>query len=264
MATKSKLSRIEKRKRLEALFDRGAYVRFNRDEDGRPVVNPEEESDTDMQIWVCPPSPLQREMAVREAQAERARVILEARRDENSASWVTIRGYIANLSNETLIEYVLDLDEAEFLSQARRDILQQKEWEDFNSLRDAMRQYEEAGSPVDDPEWEPLLKRDEEFGRQVNERFDEVRADAQSGYKVMPRVKVEEKAIDRRIEQAGSAAFVASYEDWMLFYACRDDEDHSVLYFEEKDEIRSLPQPVQDALSNKLASFITEVSEAKN
>lgn len=264
MATKSKLSRIEKRKRLEALFDRGEYVRFNRDEKGRPVVNPEVESETDMQIWVCPPSPLQREMAVREAQAARARVMLEARKNEDSPSWLTIRSFIANLSNDALIQYVLDLDEGDYLSQARRDVLQQKEWDDFNSLRDAMRQYEEAGSPVGDPEWEPLLKRDEEFGSQVTTRADEIRDDAEAGYKHMPRVKVEEKAVDKRVEQAGSAAFVTSYEEWMLFYACRDDDDHSVLYFENKDEVKSLPQPVQQALADQLSDFISEASEAKN
>lgn len=264
MATKSKLSRIEKRKRLEALFDRGAYVRFNADENGRPVIDPEVESDTDMKIWVGPPSPLQREMAVREAQAHRARLMIEARRNTDSPSWLTIRSFIVGLSTDDLIDYVLDLDEGEHLTQARRDVLRDKEWEDFNSLRDAMRQYEEAGEPEGDPEWEPLLERDREFGRQVNERADEIRDNALAGYKLMPRDRVEEKAIDKRVEQAGSAAFVNAYEEWMLFYACRDDEDHSVLYFEDKNEIKSLPQAVQDALAEKLAKFITEASEAKN
>lgn len=264
MATKSKLSRIEKRKRLEALFDRGAYVRFNADSDGRPIVDPEVESESDMKIWVGPPSPLQREMAVREAQANRARMMIEARNNTDSTAWLTIRSFIAQLGTDDLIEYVLDLDEGEYISQARRDILLQKEWEDFNQLRDAMRQYEEAGSPVGDPEWEPLLERDREFGKQVNDRADEIRDDAKEGYKLMPRVKIEEKAIDKRIEQAGSAAFVNAYEEWMLFYACRDDEDHSVQYFDGKDEIKALPQPVQDALALKLAGFITDASEAKN
>lgn len=264
MAGKSKLSRIEKRKRLEALFDRGAYIRVNADPDGRPIVDPEEESDSDIKIWVGPPSPLQREMAVREAQAQRARMMIEARKSDDSPSWLTIRAFITGLKTEDLIEYVLGLDENDYLSQARRDVLQHKEWEDFNALRDLMRQYEEAGSPVGDPEWDPLLERDRVFSTQVNDRVDQIRDDARDGYKHMPRQKIEERAIDKRIEQAGSAAFVNAYEEWMIFYACRDDEDHSALYFENKDEIKSLPEPVQDALNDKLAAFITEASEAKN
>lgn len=264
MATKTKLSRIEKRKRFEALFDRGGYVRFNRDENGRPVIDPETASEDDMLVWVTPPTPLQREMSVREAQAGRARMMIEARSSTESPSWLTVRGFISGLKTDDLIDYVLDLDEGEYLSQARRDVLQQKEWDDFNALRDAMRQYEEAGSPVGDPEWEPLLERDRSFGEQVSERADEIRDDAKAGYKHMPRAKVEERAVDRRIEQAGSAAFVSEYEEWMLFYSCRDDEDHTVLYFENKDEIKSLPSEVQKALADKLADFITDSSEAKN
>lgn len=264
MATRSKLSRIEKRRRLEDLFDRGAYITFNRDSDGRPIVNPTVSSDSDMKIWVAPPSPLQREMAVREAQASRARVMIEARKDENSTTWLTIRAFIANLKTDALIEYVLDLDTNEFLSDARRDVLKQPEWEDFNALRDAMRQFEEAGSPEDDEEWKPILSRDIEFGRQVNDRAEEIRSDARDGYKHMPRPKIEEKAIDKRVDQAGSAAFVSAYEEWMLFYAVRDDEDHSTLYFEDRNDVKSLPQPVQQALGDKLNDFIVDASEAKN
>lgn len=264
MATRSKLSRIEKRKRLDALFDRGAYVRFNSDADGRPVIEPETHDESDMLIWVAPPSPFQREMAVREAQASRARTMIDARDNEDSTTWVTIHNYIRQLTTNVLIDYVLDLDDTEYLTQARRDVLQQKDWEDFNALRDAMRAYEEAGSPVGDPEWESLLERDRKFGQQVLERAEEVKDDARAGYLHMPRGKVEEIALEKRIEQAGSAAFMSAYQEWLRFYACRDDEDHLALYFDAPDDIKKLPQPVQDALSAKLGEFITDSAEAKN
>lgn len=257
------LTRLQKRKKLEALFDRGGYVRFNRDADGRPLINPEP-SDTDMLIWVGPPSPFQREMAVREAQAHRARVMLEARDDADSAAWVTIRSFIRSLNIDGLVDYILELDDQDFYTQARRDILQQKEWEDVNALRDAIRQYEEAGSPQGDPEWEPVLQRDREFTRQVIERAEELRDDARAGYLHMPRAELETKASEKRVEQAGSAAFMTSYEEWMMFYACRDDEDHSELYFESKDDVKKLPLTVQGALAEKLGEFIADAGEAKN
>lgn len=263
-ATKSKLTRIEKRRRLDALFDRGGYVRLGKADDQKFTIDPEVESEDDLLIWVGPPSPLQREMAVREAQAGRARLMVDARSNENSTEWITIRGFIAELSREPLIDYILDLDETEFLSQGRRDVLMQKEWEDFNSLRDAMRQYEEAGSPQDDPEWKSLLERDRAFGEQVTERAVEHRADASAGYALMPREQLEEKAIEKRIEQAGSAAFMTKYEEWMLFYSCRDDVDHKLLYFDTPDDVKSLPDEVQVAFGTKLAAFIADAAEAKN
>lgn len=264
MATKTKLTRIDKRKRLEALFDRGAYVRFNSDEGNRPVINPEVESESDLRIWVAPPSPLQREMAVREAQAGRARVMIEARDEANSTTWLTIHNFVRGLSTDELITYIVDLDDSDYLTQARREVLLYPEWEDFNALRDAMRQYEESGANEDDEEWAPLLERDRVFGEQVMSRADELREDARAGYALMPREKLEENALEKRVEQAGSAAFMTQYEEWMLFYSCRDDEDHGALYFESLDDMKSLPVEVQGALAVRLTAFIQESSEAKN
>ena len=263
MATRSKLTRIEKRKKLEALFDKGAYVWFTGDE-GSVIIHTEDEAtDEDMAIWVRPCSPLQREMVVRESQAARARAVVAAR-DERSIEWVTVRGYIAGLSFDALVDYVLELDDSDRLSEARRDVLKEKEWEDFNQLRDAMRQYEDAGSPVDDPEWQPLLDRDTAFGSQVNARADELRESAYEAHKLMPRARLEERAIDKRIDQAGTGQFVDSYEIWTLFYSCRDDEDHLSLFFDDIAEMRSQPEELLQALRDKLASFITEAGEAKN
>jgi hypothetical protein len=262
--TSSKLTRIEKRRKLDALFDRGGYVRFGADSQGRPIVDPEVESPDDLSIWVGPPSPLQREMAIRDGQAARARVVLEAKNHEGSDQWLTIRAFVASMPTDDLIEFILALDETDYIAQARRDVLVEKQWEDFNQLRDAMRQYEEAGSPVGDPEWEPLLERNRQFADQVISRSEELENDARDALKLMPRGKIEEKATDLRIEQAASTAFMAKYEENMLFYACRDDEEHKELYFEDVDDMKSQPQEVQQGLARKLASFINEATEAKN
>jgi hypothetical protein len=260
----SRLTRIDKRKKLDALFDRGGYVRLNSDSQGRPIVDPEVESPNDVLVWVGPPSPLQREMAIRDAQASRARAVLQARNDESSDTWATIRAFIASMSKEELIEFIIDLNETDYIAQARRDVLVEKQWEDFNQLRDAMRNYEDAGSPAGDPEWEPLLERNRDFADQVLARADVLEGDARGGYKFMPRANLEEKAVDLRIEQAASSAFMVAYEENMLFYSCRDDEDHKALYFDSVDDMKSQPQEMQDGLARKLASFITDAGEAKN
>ena len=261
MGNASKLTSIQKRKRLQALFERGGYVRFN--ESG---VLGKDDDDTDdvIKIWVGPPSPFQREMAIREAQASRSRAMLEARNKEDSSQYVNARAFLTGLPNEELADYVLDLDEAERMSKARREVLLEKEWEDFTSLRDAMRQFEEAGSPQDDPEWAPLMRRDREFGEAVQAQAQKLREAARESYTLMPRVEVEAKALEKRIDQAGSSVFMKTYEDWMLFYACRDDEDHNLQFFEDVNDLKSMPDEVQVALSECLALFINEAAEAKN
>lgn len=261
----SKLTRIEKRKRMSALFDRGDYVYFTATEDGTPIIreSKEQAEPGDMKIWVRPANPLQREMVVREAQAARARALVSSK-DPESKDWINVRAFVVQLSQESLVDYVIDLDESDRVSEARRDVLKEPEWEDFNALRDAMRQYEEAGSPKDDPEWTSLLKRDEEFGRQVAERARELRESANEAMLLMPRAELEKRAYDKRADQAGTAAFMDAYELWMLFYACRDEDDHNELYYESPDEMREQPQELQDALSTRLAQFVADAGEAKN
>lgn len=264
MASARKLTRIQRRERLEKLFDKGRYVYFTADDDGGVVIHSKEEAtDTDLRIWVCPPNPLQREQVVREAQAARARAVVTGK-DPNSNEWITIKAFISQLSDDGLVDFIMDLDEQERLSEARRETLKEKEWEDFNDLRDAMRQYEEAGSPSDDPEWKSLLDRDAEFGRQVFKRGDELREAAMEANKLIPRAKLEERAFGKRVEQAGSAAFMRDYEMWTLFYGCRDDVDHSELYFLDPADLKAQPEDLQDALGAMLASFVTEAAEAKN
>lgn len=264
-ALPSKQQRIEKRKRMDALFDRGQYIYFTGDGEGRVLIrkSKDDADPDDLRIWVRPASPIQREMIVREAQAERARRILTAK-DPDSNDYVTTKGYVATLSFEALVDYVLELDESTRITEARRDVLKEKEWEDFNTLRDAMRQYDEAGAPSDDPEWKPLLERDAEFGRQVSAQAGVLRENASDATKLMPRERLEDRAWDKRIDQMGNAAFMESYEAWTLYFACRDDEDHATLFFDDVNDLKSQPQELQDALSDLLASFIQEAGEAKN
>ena len=261
MGNASKLTSIQKRKRLEALYARGESICFGPDGVKPKDAEPAEE---DIQVWVGPPSPLQREMAIREATAARNRAVLAAKRNEADSFIVNASVFVAALDDMTLVEYILDLDDAERLTRARREVLLQKEWEDFNALRDAMRQFEEAGSPTDDPEWAPLLERDTQFGAAVDQEYEKLREGDREGTKLIPRSEQEKRAIDKRVEQQGSALFLKTYEDNMLWYACRDDDDHSVLFFESVQDLRSMPEEVQEALSDALATYVNEAAEAKN
>jgi len=248
-----------------ALYETGGLLRFGKGDDGKPVVKTDDEpSSDDVAIWVGPPSPLQREMAVREAQAARARAMLEARKKEESDQYVNARAFLANLDFEDLVDYVLDSEENERITRARRDVLAEKEWEDFNNLRDAMRQFEEAGSPWEDPEWADLLERDRMFGEQVFNRGNQIREADREGLILQPREELEKRALDRRIEIAGTSVFMRVYDEWMLFYACRDDEDHTLQFFENIAEMKSAPEEIQIALKEKLDEFINDPVEAKN
>lgn len=253
----SKTANIQKRKKLQALFERGRLVHFNSDGEV-PEPTPDGVS-----VWVGPPSPLQREQAIREAQAARSRAVAAARsHDENSES-SQVRVMIAALEDDGVIDFIMVSEEGTRLAEARRRVLAKEEWEDFNSLRDAMRQYEEAGYP-DTDEWKPLLARDLAFGDQVSEQAQELRENDREILTLLPRSEHEKRIIDRTVDQAGSAAFLRVYDRYMLWCGVRDDENHSELFFDDPDELFSLPQAAQDAIRAAYTEFVTEAGEAKN
>src|ERR1035437_7878251 len=94
-------TRIEKRKRLSALFEVGKTVRFGPNGVDMP------EHPNDIAIWVGPPNPFQREMALRDAQGARARATLEARDSEHSEQYVNARAFIRNFDKDGVVDFVL-------------------------------------------------------------------------------------------------------------------------------------------------------------
>jgi hypothetical protein len=257
--TVARATHITKRRKLAELFERGGEVRFNADgvNDGEPLKD-------DIVVWVRPPSPLERDQSLREATATRARAVLAAKRnpDEDPDS-VTVQGNLAAMEVSDLIDFLLAQETGDHRQEANRRVLAEEEWEDFEALRDSMRQWEEEGFPETE-EWQPLIDRDAEFGRQVDAAFEVIEAAAREAYELMSRPVLEKKVYNLRIEAVGNQAFMKTYQEQMLYFACRDGDDHSLYFFENVRELNGMPEEVQDALANKLASFIQNPADAKN
>jgi len=259
-SSRERATRIERRKKLSQLFERGRYIHFS--EDGKVV--PAEEGQWSERVWIASPNPLQRDSAMREGAAARARVELDSRDATDSPEWLAVRAFVSALDKVNLIEFLLNSKAGDRLNEARRDVLREDEWDNFNQLRDAMRQFEESGAERDDPEWASLIERDIEFARQVTDRADQIRVTAQEAYELMPSAELEKEAIALRVDNAGASAFVVAYENWMMYYSVREPEDHDTLMFDEVTEFQSMPRVFQNAVANVLSEFIDESSEAKN
>lgn len=254
---------IAARRKLSDLYARGVHVRFSAEGAKKgPFDGPP--SEEEVEVYVAPPSPLQREMALRDAQAVRSRAVLRAKRETDSEEHLTALAFISQMTPETLIEYVIQAEGDDREREAIRDVMGKDEWDDLASLQDAMRQYEEAGQPEDDPEYVALLQRDTEFGQQVRERLAELEASAREIFQMAGREALEKKAMERRAELLSGQVFMRSYERHMLFYGVRDPEDHQELFFENVEELAQQPEFVQEELSNVLAEFISDGGQAKN
>lgn len=260
MAAKSrKKTNIEKRRRLSELYSNGGEVRFNKNgvvDDDNP------ETDVDVVVWVQPPNPLQREEAIRAGQAARSRVTL-ASKDESTERGVEVTSFVEELTNEQVVDYIINAESRDFRSRAIRDVLSDDDWKDFTSLQDSLREWEEQGEP-EGPEWEALLNRDKEYGTAVKDRIQEILDDTREGLALLGEEELKRRARKKYVDALGNQAFMQAYEVNMLFFGCRDDEDHEELFFEDPRELQKQPEFVQIALANKLSEFIQDPGEAKN
>lgn len=255
---------IKARRKLSDLYATGVEVRFDA-QGGHVGPFTEPIADEDLAVWVQAPSPLQREQAMRDANAARAKSSLRVRRkDEESEEYLTAQVFVSEMSNDTLIEYLLEYDAEKRQAEAMRDVLSKDEWKDFSSLQDAMRKYEEEPPEGEDPDYDALMEADDRFGDQVDERTTEITDADRQSLKMLSRETLETRAMEKRVELIGAQVFMQEYQRQMCFYAVRDIEDHGVLYFESAREWADQPDQIQNAITEALTKFIGEATEAKN
>lgn len=260
---------IKARKKLTELFRRGVEVRFDAegghlgpflDEDGKEIPP----TDDQVAMWIQPPSPYQREMAMRDAQAARAKAMLRAKRDENSEEFLTSKAFLAEMTDETLVEYLLLVGTEERRNEAIRDVLSREEWADFPTLQDAFRRMEEQDGDPESDEYRDLMEADRRYGKQVSEREAELADAARDSLGYFQREELERRALEQRSELSGSQAFMSEYEKQMMFYAIRDIENNANLFFDSVDEWNEQPEEIRSVVVDALTLFIGEAAEAKN
>lgn len=267
---------IKSRRKLSDLYKRGVEVRFGPGDGGEPTgkVGPFVDSDGSPEplpedwvaCWVQPPSPLQREQALRDAQAARARSLVRAKRDENSEEHLTAMAFLMEMTDETLIDYVLVSDMESRRQDAMREVLAEDEWKDITTYQEAFRQFDEMDEEdlKDNDEYKAMLEVDAKFGTQIADRERELYEAAYEALKMQGRPTVEKRALEKRSEIAASQVFMAEYERQMMFYSVRDIDDHGVLFFESARECAEQEDGVREIFAEALEQFISDVGEAKN
>lgn len=260
---------IQARRKLSDLYKTGVEVRFNasggrigpfRDDDGKPV----EATDDEVAMWLAPPSPLQREMSLREAQAMRARALLRTKKDEDSEEQLTSKVFLSEMGRETLVDYLLLTDQDDRHSEAIRDVLARDEWKDITALRDALRQFDEAKTEETDPEYAAVLERDKVYGDQVQERENQLSEAARESLGMLDREVLEKRGLAKRADLVGSQAFMHEYERQMTYCSVRDIENHDLLFFENVFEFADSDDVIREVISEALATFVSDGTEAKN
>ncbi len=265
---------IDARRKLSDLYRRGVYVRFG-PEGGRVgrLDKPSAEAfddplrDDEVEVYVCPPSPLQRQQALSDAQAARAKALIRLKRDHDSEEYLTTMAFIVQMSDSTLTDYILEATAEDRRQEAVRDVLALEEWADMVDLQDAMRTFDELGDDLDenDPDYVAVMKRDAEYGNQVHKRLRELIESEREGLNMQSRDVRERKALEKRGELVANQRFMEAYQLSMTWHAVRVPEPpNTALFFENPRQFQEQPDEVQQALRDASVLFITEEGEAKN
>lgn len=264
---------IQARKKLSDLYKRGVFVRFGPDggrvgeidANGKAVPFPQPLGDDQVEMYVTPPSPLQRQQAMSDAQAHRARALIKLKRDHESEEYLTAMAFVAEMSEPTLIDYVLSANAEERRSEAVRDVLAEDEWKDMTALQDALRTFDEENTDEDDPEFRAVMARDAEYGEQVNERFISLTDAAREALQLLSRAEVERRALDRRGDLVGSQRFMEHFEMQMSYYAIRDSEPpHTLMFYDSPREFAEADDIVQETIQQAIGLFLEDQAAAKN
>lgn len=269
---------IKARRRLSELFKTGVEIRFGgrygrqgaiapggegefKDEDGNPVPLDER---SEMAMWVQPPSPIHRDMALRNANAARSRAALAAKNEEDSEDYLAAREFVEQMSDETLYDYVLIADMEKRQQEAIREVLAEEEWKDITELQDSLRVFEEEERDEDDPEVKLVRAREDELQKQVTQREKELWEAAHEVLRMRGLQAAQKQAIERHIDLLTSKAFMIEYERQMTYFSVRDPDDHGVIFFESARQLAAQPDEVLMLIREALDPFIKDGAEAKN
>lgn len=266
---------IKARRLLSELFKKGVEVRFKAGPNGpEGKIGPfEDENGTrippgpaEVAMFIRPADPIQRDMAMRASQGKRAAALVRAKREKGSEEHLTIMAFLADMSDETLIDYVCIAEAGERLAEAEREVIALDEWKDMTAYQDQMRAFQEM-DPADlegNQEWLDLLDLDDKYRSQIQEREIQLNLAQREALRFVSRENIETKALEKRSEMVGTQAFMAEYEKQMLFYSVRDAENIDTLFFEKADELAAQPDEVRDLINEALLPFLSEAGEAKN
>jgi hypothetical protein len=246
---------------------------------GRPYTLDDLSGGEPVEVWLQKLDPLDADKTLRKANAAKARLLM-TRADEDSDEWLEMYADVASFSDDSLREYLIQEDLAEFADSREAELSAEPEWADegyLQGLRDAwngtrdepgLREREEG-----DTERDKCLAELKRFTEAVNEHLDSERQNLLSDLADKPIEDLRKRAVKRFIEVRASAVWMTEFRTCEIAYGVRDASNHSRYYFgakgketEEVDivRVRRLPPEVFSALGEAYAELVVPPQEGKD
>ncbi|QBQ74874.1 hypothetical protein [Caudovirales GX15bay] len=252
-----------KRRRLGDLYVRGQMLEPN-DGNGDPV-----------KVWMAKLNDIDRETAVRRANAVRARFLIDAD-DEDSETFMAAYGEVRKIENRAdLVDFVV----AEDVLRARNRIeaefsTDEDTWGKDDYLQGLLDAWVGDEGNVglsqvlaEDPEDAEAQRVDGELKRyekQVQSAMEAEISRLKKDWEEVPDETLRRKAAHRLLELNASDQFLREFKRQQLFFSLRDPVQRQIRYFEKVSEVDDLEDELRDFLQDQYNALIVPSAEGKD
>lgn len=230
----------------------------------------------DIVLWMQVVNSFEYDECRNAAQVARARLSL-ALRDEGSDELTKMRAQIEGEGREQMISLLADARQGEWMVKATQEIMDDPEWSERIEIME--RSDEADATPLSEDEKKILAKINNEYFAEVNERMEAERNAEVRRLEMLSDDDLQEEYLDLWIERRGGETAMANYRLYESYYAARacagvqgEDgkwdhsacEGHRERAFDTVEEVRELPDDLQELMVQTMAELNLTVRQAKD
>ena len=252
------------KRRLEDLFVVGKEVALNDDavdEEGNPYPP--------IVVWMQKLTPADHSIAMRKANGERARIASLIRKPDSDPEYMeAIRDRVELLPREQLVEACIAEELGRKMRAAEAQVSARDEWQEEGYLKGLQEAWENgllmdwAENP-EDPEPKRVKDELERFAKEVEAMVTDARDELASQWDGVPDDDIIEEAIKIEISGEADLAWLKEYRLYELWLAVRDPDNHKMRYFDEKEDIQKLQNPIRNRLLDEYREISVDAIEGK-
>ena len=241
----------------------------------------------DYVLWMRRPSATQSEEAAGAANAKSLRLKMQYR-NKDGDRYLTLSESVADLDDVAeLLDLRVRFGETDLRQRAFNEVLHSADhgsdwtedgrylslltaitarWDEIHKYNEEM---EKAGSddrivPENDEQLSELLKEQDKFTAEVDARFEELKAEVRVLHQNKPLAQLRNEIIKESIDVEARAYWYQEYQIRMLYYACRDLDDHEKMYFANPDDVLELPSFIRQELYREYEELERGADDVKN
>jgi hypothetical protein len=225
-------------------------------------------------LWVQVLNPYERDEAVNDAQAARARLIMAMKQSNTERDKVV--GRLLEHGKDSMVADLAQVKADAKLPQVNNELQDDPEWKE---RLDIIRRtdFDQSAKPPTKEETELLAKINKDYFEELNTRIDAEKDWQISSLGRLSDEELIDEYVDAWLERRASDITNAEYELTELWYATRlcdgvptedgvdhDKCDHSIRLFEDRADVRGCAEELQQLLRNALTAVGMSVRDPKD